>query len=159
MNLSLKEIARFMRMDCALPEGELAERVNTLVNIAPISPKKVWMRYEDKFLLCATIGSAFDLWQRKISLSSATDALIAQAIGAAAVEKIMDSLEEEIKASLSPSQEIRHRRSPGYPGYPISLNAEILSLLDAAKKIGVSTTDSMLLIPTKSVVAICEVIK
>jgi cobalamin-dependent methionine synthase I len=71
----------------------------------------------------------------------------------------MDGLEEEIKLSLSPSEKINHRRSPGYPNYPISLNLEITTLLDTAKRIGVSTTDSMLLIPSKSVVAICEVIK
>lgn len=159
MNLSLKEIARFMRMGTSVPNDELAKRINTMLISAPLRPKGIWMRHENRFLLCGTIGSMFDVWQRKVSLSSATDALIAQAIGAAAVEKTMDSLEEEIKESLSPSEKIKHRRSPGYPGYPISLNAEILSLLDASKKIGVSTTDSMLLIPTKSVVAICEVIK
>lgn len=159
MNLSLKEIARFMRMGTKLPDGALAERIGELLAAAPLDPKGVWMRHEDKFLLCGTIGGRFDLWHRRISLSSATDALITQAIGAAAVEKVMDNLEEEIKSSLSPSEEIRPRRSPGYPGYPISMNADIVSLLGTAKSIGVSATDSMLLVPSKSVVAICEVIK
>lgn len=148
-----------MRMGSNLPKDDLAKRVGELLELAPVDPKGVWMRHEDKFLLCGTIGARFDLWHRRLSLSSATDALIAQAIGAAAVEKVMDDLEAEIKASLSPSEEIRHRRSPGYPGYPISMNAEITSLLGTAKSIGVSATDSMLLVPSKSVVAICEVIK
>lgn len=159
MVLSHKEIARFMRMGTNQPEGELAKRIDDLLADAPLEPKGVWMRHNERFLLCGTIGSKFDIWHRRLSLSSATDALIVQAIGAAAVEKVMDGLEEEIKLSLSSSEKINHRRSPGYPNYPISLNLEITTLLDTAKRIGVSTTDSMLLIPSKSVVAICEVIK
>jgi hypothetical protein len=159
MDLHLEEIARFMRMGTDRPEGELARRVETLLEDAPIIPKGVWMRHGDRFLLCGTIGSQFDVWHRRISLTSAADALVAQAIGAAAVERVMDGLENEIKESLPAGEKIKHRRSPGYPGYPMSLNAEILSLLGAAKTIGVSATDSMMLLPSKSVVAICEVAK
>ena len=158
MKISLEETARYMRMGTTLPEGELAVRIDELVKEAPIKPKGIWARFDQRFFLCGTIGSEFDLWQRRLSLLSATDALIAQAIGAAAVEQVMDDLEAEVKNSLSKEEKIKHRWSPGYPPHPLSMNAEIISLLDATKKIGVSSTDSMMLTPSKSVVAVCEVI-
>lgn len=159
MNIPLEEIARYMRMGTTLPEGELAKRINELLKDAPLSPKGIWMRHGERYLLCGTIGSAFDTWQRKLSLTSATDGLIAQAMGAAAVERMMDELEDEIKNDLKENEKIKHRRSPGYPPMSLEMNAEIISLLEATKKIGVSVTDSMMLIPSKSVVAVCEVIQ
>jgi cobalamin-dependent methionine synthase I len=41
----------------------------------------------------------------------------------------------------------------------LALNREIVERLDAARRIGVSFTDSMTLLPTKSVTAVCEVVK
>jgi hypothetical protein len=115
------------------------------------------MRDGRRILLCGTIGGAFDAWQRRLSLGSAADALIAQAIGAAAVEKTMDILEESAKNLLAPGERLKPRRSPGYGKAELSPNGEILRKLDAAKRIGVSATDSFALVPSKSVTAICEI--
>jgi cobalamin-dependent methionine synthase I len=41
----------------------------------------------------------------------------------------------------------------------LAMNREIIERLDAAKRIGVSFTDSMTLMPSKSVTAVCEVEK
>ena len=41
----------------------------------------------------------------------------------------------------------------------LGLNREIVERLDAAKRIGVSFTDSLTLLPSKSVTAVCEVEK
>ena len=49
------------------------------------------------------------------------------------------------------------RWSPGYGGRPLALSREILARLDASKRIGVSITDSELLVPSKSVTAVCEI--
>ena len=48
-------------------------------------------------------------------------------------------------------------KSPGYGDLPLSLSRTIISELDATKKIGVSITESDLLVPSKSVTAICEI--
>jgi hypothetical protein len=90
---------------------------------------------------------------------SAADALIAQAIGTAAVEKTMDALETEIGNTLSPGETLLHRRSPGYGDMKLTMNREIIERLDAARRIGVTFTDSMTLLPSKSVTALCEVKK
>lgn len=124
---------------------------------APIRPRGIFLRDGDRFLLCGTIGSEFDTWQRKLSLTSAADALLSQQIGLEAVEKVMDGLEAEIRATLAPDEQLEPRRSPGYGEMPLSLSREILAKLDAARRIGVSITDSDLLVPSKSVTAICKV--
>ena len=87
---------------------------------------------------------------------SAVDTILAQAIGTAAVEKVIDGIEDEIRSSLAPGEELKKRWSPGYGDKPLSMSREILDKLDARRKIGVSLTGSFLLVPSKSVTAVLE---
>ena len=57
---------------------------------------------------------------------------------------------------LRTGESIRPRRSPGYGELPLELSREILTKLDATRRLGVSLTESLLLVPTKSVTALCE---
>lgn len=159
MNLDYREIARYMRMGGAALEGDLLHRVEVLAAEAPIVPRSVWSREGDKVYLCGTIGAAFDAWQRRLALFSSVDALIAQAIGTTAIEQVMDDVEAEVRPTLNAGETLLPRRSPGYGKMPLSLSREILDRLEAPHKIGVSLTDSLLLLPSKSVTAICEVQK
>ena len=141
---------------------EVTARRAELEREAPIAARSTWMRtrLEDAevILLCGTIGAEFDAWQRRLSVLSAADALLSQQIGLDAVEKVMDELENEVKVKVEgEGLKLRPRRSPGYGNLPLSLSRKIISELDATKKIGVSITDSDLLVPSKSVTAICEI--
>ena len=69
----------------------------------------------------------------------------------------MDRLEAEARASLAPGEKLMPRRSPGYGEMPLSLSREIVDRLEATRRIGVAVTDSCLLVPSKSVTAICEI--
>ena len=135
------------------------ERKAALLREAPIDAKGVWMRDGDRVLLCGTIGAAFDAWQRRLAALSGADAYFSQQIGLEAVEREMDELEAEARASLAPGETLMPRRSPGYGEMPLSLSREIVSKLDATRRIGVAVTDSDLLVPSKSVTAICEIVK
>ena len=126
---------------------------------APIRPRGIFLRDGDRFLLCGTIGAEFDVWQRRVSLLSAADALFSQQIGLEAVEKVMDDLEAEIRGVLAPGERLQPRRSPGYGEMPLELSREILVKLDAPKRIGVSLPDANLLVPSKSVTAVCECVR
>ena len=159
MKLDYHEIGRYMRMGTMPLEGELLRRVETLVAEAPIQPRSVWKRKGDRVYLCGTIGAAFDAWQRRLSLFSSADALMAQAIGTTAIEQVMDDLEAEIRPTLREGEKLQPRRSPGYGKMPLSLSREILDQLEASHKVGVTLTDSLLLLPSKSVTAICEVVR
>ena len=140
---------------------EIARRA-ALEREAPIVPRSAWKQTRLKgatvVFLCGTIGAEFDAWQRRLSVLSAADALLSQQIGLDAVEKVMDELEEEARKEVeTEGKKLKPRRSPGYGDLPLSMSHTILEELDAPRKIGVSITDSDLLVPSKSVTAICEI--
>ena len=141
---------------------EVTARRAALEREAPIVPRSVWKRTRlegaDVIFLCGTIGAEFDAWQRRLSVLSAADALLSQQIGLAAVEKVMDELEKRLRLEVEvEGKKLKPRRSPGYGDLPLALSRTILAELDAPRKIGVSITDSDLLVPSKSVTAICEI--
>ena len=141
---------------------EVAARYAELEREAPIAARGTWMRTRLKdtevVFLCGTIGAEFDAWQRRLSVTSAADALLSQQVGLAAVEKVMDELEEKAKAEVEgEGRKLLPRKSPGYGDLPLELSRTILEELDAPRKIGVSITESNLLVPSKSVTAICEI--
>ena len=141
---------------------EVALRRAELEREAPIAARGTWIRTRlgerDVVFLCGTIGAEFDAWQRRLSVTSAADALLSQQIGLDAVEAVIDGLEEEIREKVEvEGKRLLPRRSPGYGDLPLELSREIINCLDATKKIGVSITDSNLLVPSKSVTAICEI--
>lgn len=186
MTVDLPEIAFYMRMGRTLPEGELAARVLRLRDEAlkAISPRRVWRRVPvadgaidsggvrlalcgtladhiagcgAAYLVCGTIGAGFDAFHRRVSVGSGVDALIAQAIGAALVEKLMDETEAEIREELAEGESLRPRYSPGYGTFPLAAQRELLALLDAPRAVGVSLTDTLLMVPSKSVSAVIGV--
>ena len=141
---------------------EVALRRAELEREAPIAARSTWMRTRLKgvevVFLCGTIGAEFDSWQRRLSVTSVADALLSQQVGLAAVEKVMDELEEKAKAEVEgEGRKLLPRKSPGYGDLPLELSRTILEELDAPRKIGVSITESNLLVPSKSVTAICEI--
>ena len=141
---------------------EVTARRAALEREAPVVPRSIWKRTRlkgaDVVFLCGTIGAEFDAWQRRLSVLSAADALLSQQIGLNAVEKVMDELESKAKAEIEgEGRKLLPRKSPGYGDLPLSLSRTIISELDATRKIGVSITDSDLLVPSKSVTAICEI--
>jgi hypothetical protein len=139
-----------MSASCQGRKAELARE-------APAEPKGVWARFGDRVYLCGTLGAAFDAWQRRLAALSGADAYFSQQIGLDAVEREMDRLEAEARASLAEGETLAPRRSPGYGGMPLSLSREIVDRLEATRRIGVAVTDSDLLAPSKSVTAICEI--
>ena len=141
---------------------EVAVRRAALEREAPIAARSAWKRTRfgnaEVVFLCGTIGAEFDAWQRRLSVLSAADALLSQQIGLDAVEKVMDELENEVKVKVEgEGRKLLPRKSPGYGDLPLALSRTILDELDAPRRIGVSITDSDLLVPSKSVTAICEI--
>ena len=147
---------------------EVAARRAALEHDAPMAPRGLWTRAKlsgrDVVFLCGTLGAEFDAWQRRLAATSAADAYLAQLIGLDAVERLMDDLEKEARESVSQGgsdalvasgSRLLPRRSPGYGDLPLELSRTVLDALDATKRLGVSLTDANLLVPSKSVTAIC----
>lgn len=106
-------------------------------------------------LFAATIGMDTDRIIQKNSLLSPSAAVAAQAVGAAAIEGWCDILCRRFEKTESMSgNHIRPRFSPGYGDFPLDIQRRIFSVLDCSRKIGVTLTDSLLMMPSKSVSAI-----
>ena len=178
MIVSVQEVARYLRMGGSVPEGALAARIEKLLASAEsvLRPARIWQRLpvtriplpgttllrhlegcSEAYLACGTLGPGLDALQRRVSVKSGADALIVQAIGAAMIERQMDAVEDEIRAELAPGESLLSRYSPGYGDFPLEAQCPILTLLDTPRKIGVSLTDSLLMVPSKSVSAVIGV--
>ena len=103
-------------------------------------------------IFAATLGIETDRYLQKCSLISPASALIAQGTGAAAIEEWCDEI-CKILASEKAPMHLRPRFSPGYGGLSLSIQKDIISVLDCNRKIGLTLTDSLMLTPTKSVTA------
>lgn len=130
-----------------------------MASSTPIERRGLWRRDGDRVYLCGTLGAAFDRWQRARAVVSAAEAYEAQRLGLVEVERLMDELEAAARREVEADGRTRlqPRRSPGYGEMPLAQSREILERLDATRKIGVALTDSLSLVPTKSVTAICEI--
>ncbi len=99
----------------------------------------------------ATLGYAVD---RLINAAAATDVALAmayQAAAAAKIEEVCDELEEEIKTQYGVS--LRRRYSPGYFDLGIEEQKKLFSLLELTKRTGITLTETLEMVPTKSVTA------
>ena len=106
-------------------------------------------------LLAATIGPACDMLVRRAGVTSAVDASIYQACGAAAIESFLDDMNDRYKADYeAQGLFLRPRFSPGYGDLNLDHQKDWFRLLDITKQIGIELTDSLLMVPTKSVTAI-----
>lgn len=102
----------------------------------------------------ATLGADIEKEIRFLSYSEITSSVIADAVCSEIVEVVCDMVEIEIKNNPRLANlESTSRFSPGYGDLPIDIQSDIINLLDASKKIGLTCTQNNLLIPRKSVTA------
>ncbi len=175
------EVALYLRLDGHEPDAALAARIAAMREAAlkVILPARVWRRIawpktdgafgasrklarhldgcHAAYLVCGTLGTGFDALLRRVSVKSAADTLVLQAVGTAAIEEWMDGIEETIRNELAPGETLVRRYSPGYGDFPLSAQRELLGLLDSSRTVGVSLTDTLLMAPSKSVSAVVGV--
>ena len=104
-------------------------------------------------ILAATVGTSLDREILRYSAISPSRAVLLQGIGAERIESLCDTFEREELSGVTH----RPRFSPGYGDFSIEAQRDIFALLNPAKWIGLSLTDSLLMSPTKSVTAIIGV--
>ena len=107
-------------------------------------------------LMAATLGSEAESLLRRAQIRDMGDALILDALGSAAIEGVCDRLCEEIAQELSPRR-LTARFSPGYGDLPLGQQRELFAVLDVTRRIGVSLSESGLMLPQKSVTALIGV--
>ncbi|NMB44291.1 MAG: methionine synthase [Clostridiales bacterium] len=105
-------------------------------------------------VLASTLGLAVENRIRYYSKSNLSKAVIFDSCATACIEALCDYVEEEIKGIAKEDNcGITFRYSPGYGDVPISHQKDILRSLDAARLIGLTASDTSILLPRKSVTA------
>ncbi len=112
------------------------------------SLKKNLKGCESVIIFVATIGIPTDRIIKKYSMTSPANAVVAQAVGTVMIEEWCDILVDRLKED---KRFLRPRFSPGYGDFSIEYQKNIFEALDCPRKIGVSLTDSFMMIPSKSV--------
>jgi len=107
----------------------------------------------------ATLGTGVDLLMKRYSVSDMTKAVVLQACAAAVLEEYCDTIQKEIAKELDAGLYLRPRFSPGYGDFSILHQKELLQMLEAPKKIGLTLTEGYMLTPTKSVTALLGISK
>lgn len=106
-------------------------------------------------LMCATLGFNIEKNIRRYSYKDLTKGIIIDACATTSIEEICDLIQETILEQVSKDEKsLTMRYSPGYGDLDISANKDILNVLDAQRKIGVTVTKDGIMIPRKSVVAL-----
>ncbi len=106
-------------------------------------------------LFAATLGPAPDLLLRRYAKTDITRAAVLQACAADLIESYCN--EEEGAVAREAERQgffILPRFSPGYGDFSLRHQKDMLGVLNSSKQIGLSLTESFMLVPTKSVTAV-----
>lgn len=104
-------------------------------------------------LLAATLGTGADAVIRGYESGAMEKAVIADCLASAAIEQVCDLAEAEIRQKLA-GLNFTWRFSPGYGDLPLDIQRDFLNVLNAQKRIGLTATENLILIPRKSVTAV-----
>ena len=106
-------------------------------------------------LMCATLGFNIEKNIRRYSYNNLTKGIIIDACATTSIEEVCDLVQDSILDKVAKEgKSLTMRYSPGYGDLDISANRDILNVLDAHRKIGVTVTNTGIMIPRKSVVAL-----
>mgnify|MGYP002868853824 CR=1 FL=1 len=112
-------------------------------------------RSDKCYLLAATLGHETD---KKILTAQQKDMLEGLALDSCASVMIDEFIDEfiknEIRPGLKDGEFLTSRFSPGYGDLSMEASKDIIMILNATKRIGLSVTKSLMMVPIKSVTAI-----
>ena len=102
----------------------------------------------------ASLGIAVERYVSGLADISITERYFADAVASAYIESVCDRLQRTVEDRFG---ETTGRFSPGYGDLPLDFQRPLLDYLDAGRRLGVSLTESLLMIPRKSVSGIIGV--
>jgi len=106
-------------------------------------------------ILCATLGSQADRMRLRCGQTDLSKAAVMDAAQSACIEQICDRFCERFRGSdEADGLSLTARYSPGYGDFLITDQPKLLALADATRRIGLTCSDSYMLLPQKSVTAV-----
>lgn len=110
---------------------------------------------DECILIAATLGLEIEKEIRKLTYTDLTKGVIVDSCATTAIEEVCDILQYDIaKKLLKEDKYITYRYSPGYGDLSVENNYYIINILNSQKEIGLTVTNSGIMIPRKSVVAL-----
>ena len=133
------------------PEGEALEGSGLVL---PGEMARTMLREcNDAVLLLCTLGAGFEAMLRAASARDMAQAAMLDACGSAYVEAGCFDAEKAIAARF-PGKFLTDRFSPGYGDLPLELQPKLCAALDSQRRLGVTVTESLLMVPMKTVSAV-----
>lgn len=109
-------------------------------------------------VLCATLGMDVETRLRQLQSKDMAAALIFDAACDTLIESVVDFCQTELAEKIAQDgYQLGQRYSPGYGDLPLDIQAPLLAAVDATRRIGLTRTDSNLLLPRKSVTALAGI--
>ncbi len=99
----------------------------------------------------ATLGFGVERLMARLQLSDMGQAMVLDACASSAIENVCDNFCADLAERHGYTTD---RFSPGYGDLPLGVQGAFFDLLDLSRTIGVTLTDSGLMIPQKSVTAV-----
>lgn len=109
-------------------------------------------------LFAASLGTGPDFLIRRYSRLEMSRAVVLQAAAAAMMEAYCNEVNASLKAGAKRrGRYLRPRFSPGYGDFSLKYQERLCRTLAAEKTVGITLTDSLLMLPSKSVTAVIGV--
>lgn len=139
----------------AAPCGEKIILGGTSVEI-PGNDADVLLRdCSECIIMAATLGQKSEMLLRRAQITDMTEAVILDCCASSAIESICEQINDDLRCEYEAAGKfLTDRYSPGYGDMPLTLQTELCGLLQAEKRIGLSGSPGLMLIPSKSVTAI-----
>lgn len=154
-----KELKEIAKVRCTYQKFELEKTSNkvsfrgTSLSIAAMDLVQLFESCEEVYVLAATLGSEVDRKISSIQQVNMFRALLFNACANVLIESACDEVERGIMEGLEEDKYLTMRYSPGYGDVPLNVQGNLLTILDAVRKIGLTTTKTGILLPLKSVTA------
>jgi hypothetical protein len=105
-------------------------------------------------VMAATAGLGNERELQRLSQLNGLDGMMFDAASSALVEAVADACNAAIVAEgRSGGLYAKWRFSPGYGDFPLDIQPAVVRVLEADRRIGITVTESLLLLPSKSITA------
>ncbi|MBQ4426259.1 MAG: methionine synthase [Oscillospiraceae bacterium] len=107
------------------------------------------------YLCAATLGHDCDRLSMRLEARSIADAVVFNAASVSLIEDVSNRAQAEINESAEKrGLAVGGRYSPGYGDFPLTQQRDVLRLLRAEERLGITLTDGCLMLPRKSVTGV-----
>lgn len=107
------------------------------------------------FLFAGTLGVGVDVLVKRYNLTDVPMVPVIQAVAAAYIEDYVDQAQKELEEyAAQKGLYLRPRYSPGYGDFQLENQRFLFAALEIPKRIGVTLTDSLFMVPFKSITAV-----